>query len=221
MPAETHSQTAVQSAEAEPPLLPKDEEETPMTTFNDTAVQEVRGSPEETNSGQSKLHNCPKHLVKFLAQALDLNRLERLDYATVFIQLTPAARSAIKGLLEILQLSHKGKIKSTSKELLKIVFENGVEQNKKFKLLNNSRIRNFFEHHEQASIIEAKNYLRSYTVEKLLQRKSSFIGDSRIIRKDINERYVEIFIRELQEGLIRERISKTDKLRIFESCENF
>ena len=159
--------------------------------------------------------------MKFLAQALDLNHLERLNYSVVFCQLNPLAQIAIKGLLEILQLSHKGKIKSTSKELLKIVFENGVEQNKKFKLLNNSRIRSFYETHDQANIIEAKNYLRSYTVEKLLQQKASFIEDSRIIRKDINERYVEIFIRELQEGSIKERISKTDKLRIFESCENF
>lgn len=47
-------------------------------------------------------------------------------------------------MLEILQLSHKGKIKSTSKELLKIVFENDTELNKKFRLLGNSRIRSVF-----------------------------------------------------------------------------
>lgn len=87
--------------------------------------------------------------------------------------------------------------------------------------MGNSKIRNYFETHDQASINQAKNRLRCYAVERLLQHKSSFIEDSRIIRKDINEKYVSIFIRELQEGTIKERISKIDKLRIFESCENF
>lgn len=71
------------------------------------------------------------------------------------------------------------------------------------------------------SVSEAKANLREYTIVKLLLKKNSFIDESRIVRKDINERYVEIFIKELQEGLIKERISKSDKLTILEACKNF
>lgn len=159
--------------------------------------------------------------MKFLAQALDLTHLDRLNYEEVFPRMSNGGRVAIKGLLEILLGSHKGKIKSTSKELLKIVFETGSERNRKFKLLNNIRIRNYFENHDPMSVMEAKACLRDYAIEKLLLKKNSCIDESRIIRKDINERYVEIFIKELQEGVIRERISKSDKLKIFETCENF
>lgn len=35
-------------------------------------------------STQSKLHNCPKHLIKFLAQALELNSLEKLNLQSIF-----------------------------------------------------------------------------------------------------------------------------------------
>lgn len=103
------------------------------------------GLPQTANqSMQSKLHNCPKHLVKFLAQALDLNRLDKLDYRESFGEITSEVRAAVKGLLDLLYMSHKGKIRSTSKELLKIVFETHSEKNNKFRLLQNHRIRNYF-----------------------------------------------------------------------------
>jgi hypothetical protein len=148
------------SATAECPEIPVKEESEGPTSTNETFLLRNSIHDGELQPLQSKLHNCPKHLVKFLAQALDLTHLDKLDCSMVFAHMTPSGRLAIKGLLEILQLSYKGKIKSTSKELLKIVFENGSERNKKFRLLSNSRIRNFFENHEPTNVIEAKNALR-------------------------------------------------------------
>jgi hypothetical protein len=181
----------------------KQEEESAPATTHETSEVGLAEPLVESHSRQSKLHNCPKHLVKFLAQALDLVHLDKLDFDKVFGHMTSGGLSAIKGLLEILLFSHKGKIKSTSKELLKIVFESGSEKNRKFKLLNNQKIRTFFENHDPMSVMEAKACLRDYAIEKLLLKKNSCIDESRIIHKEINERYVEIFIKELQEGLIK------------------
>lgn len=119
--SENQSPVTAVNAQVEPDFI-KEEEDTPITTIQETVTHDNIKFNEEGHSGQSKLHNCPKHLVKFLAQALDLNRLDRLDYASTFDDLTVAGRAAIRGLLELLQMAHKGKIKSTSKELLKIVF---------------------------------------------------------------------------------------------------
>lgn len=56
--------------------------------------------------------------------------------------------------------------------------------------------------------------LRAFAIDRLLRAKTTLIGSSRITRKDINIKYLEIFIKELNEGLIKERISKADKIRI-------
>lgn len=126
------------------PHSKNEEESAPASTTHETTSVEAQEAFPESRSLQSKLHNCPKHLVKFLAQALDLAHLDRFNFEEVFGQVSSAGRAAIKGLLEILLQSHKGKIKSTSKELLKIIFETGAERNRKFKLLSNQRIRAFF-----------------------------------------------------------------------------
>lgn len=152
---------------------------------------------------QSKLHNCPKHLVKFLAQALDLNRLDKLDYREAFGEISSEVRAAIKGLLDLLYMSHKGKIRSTSKELLKIVFETHSEKNNKFRLLQNNRIRNYFEAHKSDAVNQAKSILRRFAMDRLLLRKDTFLDESRILRKDINEKYLELFIQELREDHVK------------------
>jgi hypothetical protein len=65
----------------------------------------------------------------------------------------------------------------------------------------------------------AKTILRAYAIDRLLRAKTILIDSSRITRKDINTKYLEIFIKELYEGTIKERISKADKIRILQECE--
>ena len=49
-----------------------------------------------------------------------------------------------KELLELLWQAHKGKIKSVSKELLKVIFETGSEKMGRLKLLQNPTIKSCF-----------------------------------------------------------------------------
>ena len=51
---------------------------------------------------------------------------------------------AFKSLLDLIWMSHKRKLKSVSKELLKIVFETGSEKMNRLRLLHNPIIRNCF-----------------------------------------------------------------------------
>lgn len=53
-------------------------------------------------------------------------------------------RENVKNLLGIIENCGKGKIKSLSKELLKIVFEEGAEHIGKLKLLQNTHIKKVF-----------------------------------------------------------------------------
>lgn len=44
------------------------------------------------------------------------------------------------------------------------------------------------------------------------------VKESRLVHKEVNMKYIEIFMRELNEGVIKERISKSDKERILREC---
>jgi hypothetical protein len=120
----------------------------------------------------------------------------------------------LRGLLKIIILSHRGLIKSMSRELLKIVFETKSETISKLRLLENSYIREVFGGANVADMAEAKAYLRQQTIEMLALKKKRLLADSRIYNKRVNRRYLELFIRQLAEDRIRERITKQEKIHI-------
>lgn len=123
-------------------------------------------------------------------------------------------RMHLRGLLKIIILSHRGLIKSMSRELLKIVFETKSETISKLRLLENSYIREVFGGANVADMAEAKAYLRQQTIEMLALKKKRLLADSRIYNKRVNRRYLELFIRQLAEDRIRERITKQEKIHI-------
>lgn len=154
-----------------------------------------------------------------LTLALELNNAEDVRLGSQFVLLPLKVQEAIRGLLNLLLLTHQNKIRSTSKELLKLIFETNAEQQKRLTLLGNHYVRSFFSSQDPETLSVAKQVLRAYTADKLSQTKETFIDASRITRKDINSKYLEIFIRELRDGLIKERISKVDKMRILGECQ--
>lgn len=101
-----------------------------------------------------------------------------------------------------------------SRELLKIVFETKSETISKLRLLENSYIREVFGGANVADMAEAKAYLRQQTIEMLALKKKRLLADSRIYNKRVNRRYLELFIRQLAEDRIRERITKQEKIHI-------
>lgn len=62
-----------------------------------------------------------------LIQALELTNAGNLRLGLPFVLMPLPIQSALCGLLNLLLLTHQGKIRSTSKELLKLVFETGSE----------------------------------------------------------------------------------------------
>jgi hypothetical protein len=44
-----------------------------------------------------------------------------------------------------------------------------------------------------------------------MESQESLIEESRLIHKDTNRRYINIFMRELRDGIVKERLSKSDK----------
>lgn len=95
-------------------------------------------------------------------------------------------RDSMKNLLGILELCAKGKIKSLSKRLLKIVFEEGSEHIQKLNLLQNPYIKKAFQGSNPSEMNKAKVILRAFTIEKLLKGKSEFVNRSRIVHKGVN-----------------------------------
>lgn len=123
-------------------------------------------------------------------------------------------RSQLRGLLRILILSHRGQIKSMSRELLKIVFETKSETIGKLRLLENPHVKEVFGASDLAVMAEAKSLLRQRTIDMLGLKKRRLLADSRIYNKGVNKRYLELFIRQLGEDRIRERITKQEKIHI-------
>lgn len=63
---------------------------------------------------------------------------------------------------------------------------------------------------------EAKEILREFALERLETQKDSYGDRSKADKREINEKYLQLFMEEMRAGRIKERISKEDKIRIFE-----
>lgn len=83
------------------------------------------------------------------------------------------------------------------------------------KLLQNSAIKACFRRHEEKVIDRTKEILRDYTFQRLEDSRARLIEDSRLLLKDVNMKYIKLFMRELKEGTIKERMSKRDKMHMF------
>ena len=194
-------------------------EESPPENPKETSQPCTEETEESFKAAQSDLHNCPKHLIKFIIECLGFPNNQILN-SDELASVAGGVRENLKSLLGILENCFKGRIKSFSKELLKIVFEEGAERIGKLKLLQNNYIKKAFQGAGCLEMSEAKAILRSLVVDRLLKGKTAFVDKSRIVRKGVNERYLEMFVQELRHGKVKERVSKADKEWILQS-KNF
>ena len=96
------------------------------------------------------------------------------------------------------------------------MFEGGSENLRRLKHLENPLVGRIFEGRDPRVMAQAKEILRKFTIYKLKMKKDCYGDRSRVEKRGVNERYLELFLEEMKEGRIKERISKEDKARIFE-----
>ena len=82
-------------------------------------------------------------------------------------------------------------------------------------MLDNPDVKAVFSRATPDEMIQAKHLLRQYTLRQLQLKKRKMFEVSRICDKTANRRYMDLFLKQLQDDKIRERITKKEKLQIF------
>lgn len=152
--------------------------------------------------------------------ALELDRHNTREYEAELPEMDPADMTAFKSLIGLLWKAYTNKIKIHSKAFLKVVFETGSEKLEMLKPLQNPIIRKCFDQLNGEGLDQAKTTLRYFTFQKLNERRDKLIEESRVANKELLMNYVETFMKELADGVIHMRLSKTEKERVVRVAGN-